>query len=54
VLGRSRVIAQHCDLQDVARVEQALAAGFGAAATDESVLQLFELGFAIGLAARYA
>src|SRR4051794_41966826 len=29
VLGRARVIATHCDLDAVARVERAFAAGFG-------------------------
>jgi hypothetical protein len=56
VLGRSRVIASHCDLAAVAILERAVARGFGVAAGElrERLLQLFELGFAIGLAARYS
>jgi hypothetical protein len=55
-VGRARVIARHCDLGTVAAVENALARGFGTPAgkARERLLQLFELGFAIGLAARYA
>src|SRR4051794_21565491 len=56
VLGRARVIATHCDLDAVARVERAFAAGFGAPrrwARDGGVRPL-EVGLAIGLAARYA
>src|SRR4051794_22804514 len=56
VLGRSRVIAAHCDLGAVARVEHEVVSGFGflARGRRDSLLRLFELGFAIGLAARYA
>lgn len=55
-LGRARVIARHCDLSAVAAIEAALAHGFGSPVgkARECLLQLFELGFAIGLAARYA
>jgi hypothetical protein len=56
VLGRTRVIARHCDLAGVATIERALERGFGSpvGVLRERLLQLFELGFAIGLAARYA
>jgi hypothetical protein len=56
VLGRARVIATHCDLGGVAAVEQVLERGFGSPGGEdrESLLQLFELGLAIGLASSYA
>ena len=56
VLGRSRVIATHCDLGGVASLERALEQGFGSPGGPQrdTLLQLFELGLAIGLAAGYA
>jgi hypothetical protein len=56
VLGRTRVIARHCDLSGVASIEQMLERGFGSPTGDDrdSLLQLFELGLAIGLASSYA
>lgn len=56
VLGRARVIATHCDLGGVASIEQVLERGFGSPRGQDrdSLLQLFELGLAIGLASSYA
>jgi hypothetical protein len=51
VLGRTRVIASHCDLEAVARVERDVAALFG---PGHAPIQLFEIGLAIGLASSYA
>jgi hypothetical protein len=51
--GRHAVIARQCDLGAVAEMETALERVLGRGRrTAESTLQLFELGFAIGLGAR--
>jgi hypothetical protein len=53
--GRHAIIARHCDLGAVAEVETALAGAIGRGRElPPSALRLFELGFAIGLAARPA
>jgi hypothetical protein len=57
--GRQTVIARHCDLAAVAAVERVVAAALrGRRGRPGEILQfflqLFELGLAVGLAARYA
>jgi len=55
VAGRHSVIARHCDLGAVADVERVVAATLGGDSDSpfqQSILQLFELGLAVGLAAR--
>jgi hypothetical protein len=57
--GRQAVIARHCDLGAVAGVERVVGAALRrrrgrAEEILQSLLQLFELGLAVGLAARYA
>lgn len=57
--GRTTVIARHCDLAGVADAERSVGAALRrrpdrAAGVLQSFLQLFELGLAVGLAARYA
>jgi hypothetical protein len=50
--GRHAVIARQCDLGAVAEVETAVVASLGPTARKESLFVLFELGLALGLAAR--
>jgi hypothetical protein len=50
--GRHAVIARQCDLAAVAEVETAVVAALGPAHRKEDLLVLFELGLALGLAAR--